>query len=360
VLRAGFVLALALLPCAARGLDNDGLGPLSVRNLFPPALPFLSHVPEATMGLPPGTVSLTYQYAVANTYINTQFAGLGVTPVIGAAEVARGLTAADFPALGYGAYIDVEAAVHTVRLRYGLSRSLELGLDQSWVGFGGGSMDGAIEQVERSVGGLNRQRLDVPRNQYQYFLAKDGKLLAASTGSFDGVPQDPVLSVKWIWSGGGAVLPAAALKLAYKAPLDAATTAPRSLVSSGRADSGYHLLLAKGVGNVVAHFQLGETLLSQKGSDYADSIQHKLFALEFRRDSRNSWLLQMATQTSIFRGSPDSRRNDFAMTRATDLLVLGHKFQGRQAAFDWGLVEDINSTANSTDVVVFFNLGWRW
>ncbi len=359
--RAVFVLLIALLPGLARGADNGGLGPLPIRNLFPVALPYLNFVPEPVLVLPVSTLQVTYQFAVANTFINSQHSSTSSNPVISKSDVEAGLTAANFPTQGYGAYVDLEADVHTLRFRYGLSPALELGLDQSWVSFGGGTLDGSIRGIEGAFNGVNQQRSHAAYNQYHYFIAKDGQLLVATEKPIDLVPQDPVWSLKWNWGEGGKLLPAVSLKLAYKSPLDRAADVPRSLVSSGKPDVGYYLLLSKAVGFVVAHFQAGESMLSVKDRQFASSLQHKLFGLEFRGSPANSLLLELATQSSIFRApSTDSIRDDFQISRPTDVVVMGWKHKRDGFLFNLGLMEDLNAQQNETDIVLFLDFGWQW
>jgi hypothetical protein len=359
--RPALLVLLLLGAPAAYGADNGGLGPFPVRNLFPPTLPYLNFAPEPVLPLPESALQVTYQFAVANTFINTQYSKSTANPVIRQDQVNQGLTEANFPADGYGAYIDLEANVHTLRFRYGLTERLELGVDQAWVSFGAGGLDNSIEGVETAFNGVNQQRAHAAPNQYHYYLAKDGKLIAGTSTPFHLVPQDPVVSLKWNWGQGGRILPAVSLKLAYKSPLDRAESEPRSLVSSGRADYGYYLMFSKAVGFMVAHFQIGETLLSVRGKEVASSLKHKLFGLEFRSSESTSFLLELVTESSIFRQpTPDSARDDFQISRPSDLVLMGVRYQGKSFLFDLGFVEDTNAVFNTTDIVLFFNLGWQW
>lgn len=353
--------ALLLLPGLALGADNGGLGPFPVRNLFPPALPYLNYTPEPVLNIPESAFQVTYQVAVANTFVNTQYSKTTANPVIKQSNVDQGLTAANFPSQGYGAYIDLEAQIQTLRFRYGLTDSLELGLDQSWASFGAGTLDNSISGVETAFNGVNQQRSHATPNQYHYFVAKDGKLITASSQPFTNVPMDPVFSAKWNLGEGGRILPAVSLKLSYKSPLDSAQSMPRSLVSSGHADYGYDLMFSKAVGFVVAHFQISETVLTPRNKEFASSLEHKLFGLEFRASESNSFLMELVTESSIFRQpSTDSTQDDFQISRPTDLVLMGLRHKGESFLFDLGFVEDTNSALNTTDIVLFSTLGWQW
>lgn len=357
------LLLLCTAPFAgiAEAAENGGLGPLSVRNQFPPALPYLNFLPERPKTLPQDGLRLSYQYAVTNTFINTQSPENNTTPVIDRNQVDQGLDASNFPASGYAAYIDVETTRHQISLRYGLFESLELGLDLAWVSFSGGGLDSAIESFESSVGALNEDRTHSDRDRFDYYLIRDGTFLVATSESAALLPQDPVFNVKWNWSEGGEILPMITLKLSYKMPLDSNPGNPRALVSSGRADHGYYLLVAKQIGTVVGHLQFGRSILDIEGDDYSTSLEHKLFGLEFRTDEQNSWLLQVTTQSSLFRsGNFLTQPGDFLISRPTDVLTLGHRFQGDTFGFDVGMVEDFNQNQNETDIILFLEMHWQW
>lgn len=360
---AGLCAALAVLTVpggAARAQDNMGLGPLSIRNQFPVTLGFLTYTPDAPATLPDATVQVRYQFALTNSFINTQSPRAESSTTITRTEVERGLTTADFPATGYGLYIDVETQRHLLRLDYGLSDSLEVGLELAWVTLDGGFLDSRIEGVERFFGGLNEDRTFSEQDRFDFYVARDGQFLRASSRPATGVAQDPVLNVKWNLSEGGAVLPALTLKLSYKRPLEAEPTDARRLVSSGGTDRGYYLLLAKKVGNVVGHFQFGTTYLEVEPNTFAERLTHHMFGLEFRWGPRNSLLLQSVTQSSIFRHSDDPASQDFAISRPTDVLGFGYKHQGDAFLFELGSLEDYNQQRNEADITFYFELGWRW
>jgi hypothetical protein len=344
-----------------RAADNGGLGPLTLRNQFPPALAHLSFTPEAPLTLRDGTFKLTYQYERSNTFINTQSARAKDGPVITETEVARGLTLADFRFSGYALYLDLESVRHVVRMAYGLGDSLELGLELAWLGYGGGFLDSNIEGVERFFGGLNPDRTLARQNRFDYYIVRNGRFLQATSQSFSAVAQDPVVNLKWNWGEGGDVLPAVSLKLAYKAPLTGNPTGNRALISSGKADYGYYLLVSKAVGDVVGHFQFGQTVLGVEPDTYTSRIQHKLFALEFRLGAEDSLLLQSLTQTSLFRHSDFFTDNtDYTLSQPTDLLQLGYKHRGKVFHSEVGLSEDYNQGHNEADFTLYLNLGWQW
>ena len=361
---AGLLLALGAVAQPALAVDNTGLGPLSIRNQFPITLRFLDYTPEAPATLRDGTAELRYQFELTNTFINAQSPLASNSTTITRTEVAAGLTPANFPAAGYGVYIDAETRRQVLRLNYGLSDSLEVGLELAWITFGGGFLDDRIETVEHTAGGFNKDRQFSDRDRLDFYVTKDAgtsnSFLIASSQPATNILQDPVLGVKWNLSRGGDVLPALTVKLAYKRPLDRQPTGERALVSSGGADFGYYLLFAKAVGDVVGHIQVGQTKLEVAPNTFAERLRHRMFGLEFRWSQVSSFVLQSVTQTSIFLRNEDTSTRDFDISRSTDVFVLGYKYLSRTFLFELGGIEDYNQQRNESDITLYFSTGWRW
>lgn len=363
-LAAGLALATLCLLGAGTlhaAADNGGQGLLPIGDQFPTKLLFLTFTPEPVSALPAAKLDLAYQYSVANTVVNTQAAPLNGSPKITQAQVDAGLTAANFPATGFGIFMDMETVRQLLRIRYGLGAGFEAGLDQAWVSFGGGGLDAYISQVEGSVHGENPERVALDRNQFHYYVFHNGRALVATSAPVGNVPQDPVLSLKWNLTEGGELLPAISLKLAYKAPLDSAQSVPRGLVSSGHDDVGYSLLVSKAIGKVVAHLQVGESQLSGTGRDYVSMLHHQFLGLEYRAGSRHSWIVQTSSQTSAFNvGNVPGTSSDFQTSRPADVFTFGYKYGGDRFHMDLGFSEDYNSRDNTTDIVLFLDLGLKW
>lgn len=357
--------AIAMLgvvfPWPASAMNNGGLGPLTIRDQFPITLPFLVYTPVAPLTLPDGVFRFSYQMALTNTFINTQSPLASSSPTITSVEVAAGLTAANFPATGYGLYVDVEAMRHVMRFDYGWSPDVELGLELALVSYGGGFLDSKIETVESLVGGLNEDRIYSDMNRFDYYVYKDGVAIHASSAEFSPVLQDPRLYLKWKLSDGGDVLPAFSLRLAYKPALDSNPTGGAALVNSGASDFGYYFMLGKAVGNVVGHFQWGFSRLGLKDQPYQSRIAHHLFGLEFRTSADSSWVLQSVTQSSLFIGdSVLVNLNDFILSRSTDVTMFGYKVNDHNWLWEWGLIEDYNQERNAADITLYFEMGWEW
>jgi hypothetical protein len=341
--------------------DNGGLGLLPIQDVFPTKLLFLNYAPEPVLALPAHKLDISYQFSVANTIVNSQYAPQNGTPTISQAQVNAGLTAANFPATGFGAYMDMETNRHLFRVRYGLGGGWEVGLDQAWVSFGAGTLDGSIESVETVFGGKNPERFSVAKNQFHYYVYHNGQALIATSTPVGSTAQDPVLSLKWNVGEGGEILPAVSLRVAYKAALDSASSSARKLVSSGHDDFGYALLVSKTIGRFVAHIQVGESQLGGSGGVYVSSLHHQIAGLEYRINDRHSLIAQTSSQTSAFNvGNAVPTSTDFPISRPAEVSSFGYKFAGKTFHFDLGFSEDYISHDNTTDIVIFFDLGWKW
>ena len=349
-LSAGIVLSFLVAGGGflAHTAENGGLGPLSIRNQFPVTLGFLTYTPEPVLTLPLDTFQFRYQYSITNSYINTQSPRNQTGPFIDSTAVSRsgGLVASDFAATGYGVYLDVEARRHQFRFNYAFTESLEIGLELSWIALGGGSLDSRIVSVEEFFGGLNRDRAFSEQNRFDFYLIRDGAFLLQSSQAFSSEPMDPVFNLKWTLSEGGEVLPATAIKLSYKFPLESNPDGSRALISSGGRDYGYYFLFSKEIGDVIAHIQFGITRLEVEPNTFSDSLRHKMFGLEFRVDEKNSLIMQSISQTSIFSDANIQTNLDFALASQTDVGILGFKTSGDGFLFEIGMIEDYNQQRN--------------
>ena len=363
-LAAGIVLSLMVAGGGflAHAAENGGLGPLSIRNQFPVTLGFLTYTPEPVLTLPLETFQFRYQYSVTNSFINTQSPRNPTGPYIDSAAVSRsgGLVASDFAAAGYGVYLDVEARRHHFRFNYAFTESLEIGLELAWIGLGGGSLDSRIVSVEDFFGGLNEDRAYSEQNRFDFYLIRDGAFLRQNSQPFSSEPMDPVFNLKWTLSEGSEALPAMAIKLSYKYPLESNPQGSRALISSGGADYGYYFLFSKEIGDVIAHIQFGITRLEVEPNTFSDSLRHKMFGWEFRIDGQNSLILQSISQTSIFSDTDIQTNLDYSLASQTDVGILGFKTHGDGFLFEIGMVEDYNQQRNEADITFYFELGWEW
>ena len=150
---------------------------------------------------------------------------------------------------GFSLYLDAETTRHTFEYRFGLSDSLEFSLDLPFLSFGGGMMDSMIENVHDTVGVSNAEyrgafRSFSVKNQYAFYVVRDGTFIFNSEENFNMVAAEPVIGLKWGFSDGGSVIPALSLKLAYKVP-NSEREGFYKLTRSGGGDWGHYLILSK-------------------------------------------------------------------------------------------------------------------
>ena len=357
---------------------NSGLGPLELRNQYPVTQQFLSLHPENTATQKKGKSRFSYHIAVANTFVNTQ----GHSKQITSKEFQNKISESDFDdndpntsgsddkVRGFSLYLDVETTRHTFEYRFGLSNTFEFGLDIPFLSFGGGMMDSLIESVHDTIGVSNAEyrgafRSFSEKNQYAFYVVRDGTFLFNSEKSFNLVAAEPVLGLKWNISEGGTVLPALSLKFAYKVP-NSERMGFYKLSRSGGGDWGHYLILSKGYGSWLAYFGDGLTRI-QENHNMADSLKHRFMAIEYRLSKKSSILIQTVTQSSIFPKTHELReleanqeQKNFNLVVPTNVFMGGYKLEWNQLIWEMGFAQDYANYGNETDFVIFIETGMQW
>ncbi len=374
VLFAFFLILFYGEESAIAGGENFGLGPLEIRPQFLVNQPFLAMSPENTLTLKNGEASLSFGIEIANTFVNTQ----GPTEQITKTEVARGLTLADFldkdgnTVKGFSLYLDAESKRKKIKYRYGLSDSLEFKFELPFISFDGGTMDSTIESVHSMIGISNFKkggayRALSERNQYAYYVVKDGEFVYASTQQIYNVRGEPIVGLKWNLSEGGKVMPAASLKLSYKfANTD--RSGEQQLIRSGGVDWGHYLILSKGFNNWIVYFGDGQTRIGNNRG-FASSLSHRFMSMEYRFAEEDSFVFQTVSQSSIFPNSGASSRSTSGenqeqrnsnLSVPTSVSAFGYKFFTGTLFWETGFVQDYNNFGNETDFVLFWEMGVNW
>ncbi|MCH2286682.1 MAG: DUF3187 family protein [SAR324 cluster bacterium] len=330
--------------------------------------------PGNTLTLKDGESKLSFSIEIANTFVNTQ----GPTEQITKKEVARGLTVADFldkdgkTVTGFSLYLDAESKRKKFKYRYGISDSLELKLELPFLSLDGGFMDSSIESVHSMIGISNFKRGGAyralsERNQYAYYVVQDGKFIFASTKQIYNVRGEPTMGLKWNFSEGGKVMPAATLKLSYKfANTD--RSGEQQLIRSGGVDWGYYLILSKGFDNWIVYFGDGKTRIGQNRG-FASSLSHRFMSLEYLIEEGESFVFQTVSQSSIFpkteassrstNGENQEQRNS-NLSVPTSVSAFGYKFTSGSLFWEAGFIQDYNNFGNETDFVLFWEMGVHW
>jgi hypothetical protein len=273
---------------------------------------------------------------------------------------------------GFSLYLDAESKRKKIKYRYGLSDSLEFKLELPFVSFDGGTMDSTIESVHSMVGISNFKkggayRALSERNQYDYYVVKDGQFVFASTKQIYNVRGEPNMDLKWNLSAGGKVMPAASLKLSYKfANTD--RSGEQKLIRSGGADWGHYFILSKGFDNWIVYFGDGQTRIGNN-LGFASSLFHRFMSMEYRFSEVDSFVFQTVSQSSIFPTSSASSRSTSGenqeqrnsnLSVPTSVSAFGYKYLSGSIFWESGFVQDYNNFGNETDFVFFWELGVHW
>ena len=366
---------LTLLLCwNVRASSNYGLGPIEVRDQFPITLRFLSMTPGHTKPIGNNVASLSYQFVVTNTFLNSQ----GATQQISDNKLEAGLEPSDFydkqtheSIPGYHNYIDVESHYHRFSWKYGLSENLELGLNLVFVSLIGGAFDHAIEEVHRWVGIDNAKefgayRANNKRDQYYFFVALKDRFLIASEQEVYTAPSDPVLDFKWTLTEGNDFMPAIAIKTSVKFPAPKNGDSPedqeaQELLSNGKMDWGMSALFSKGFEYWVIHLGWAKSRLGENDG-FVSELNNRYVTFELRHSLESSTLFQFVSLGSVYpeideiSGVHD--RGNVSLSRDTEILVVGYKYRGKSGwIWDMGFVEDFSQFSNQTDISLFFELG---
>jgi hypothetical protein len=148
----GLALVLAALfhPASSRGVE---ISPFNVQNQSPLVMIYgLPPIGESSL-IPAGKVDGKLYLDLANNFI----------------EISKSKPN------GEAIVLDGESARITLDFRYGITRSIECGIQVPYVSVSGGFLDGFIESFHDATGSSQGLRPLEPRNRLLYFYEKDGK-----------------------------------------------------------------------------------------------------------------------------------------------------------------------------------------
>ena len=348
---AGILGAWALLPCGVLlagevAQPPSEQGPFTERNQFPFNLLFLAFPARGGAVLPPHAVELL----VVTDYANT-FAGSDVFTSFSTDERVR-LTPASVDTAqsmepGHDLFfIDTEQDRTALFVRWGTSRRIEVDVEVPFLSYRGGMFDPAIEWYHRNLGLSNSGRDLYEQDIVQMVLTLDNDEYFADRSPSTFEIGDVSLTGRFPLAD--SPRGAAALSVGVKFP----TGDPESLGGSGSLDAG---LEAEGTlrwGRQRLHGSAGWvhagnwSLFPQfKPAD----LWNFGVAYEFVTSRRLSWIGQLQTQSSVFRGHADA---DGALADFSTEILVGAKWQGSAGrwSFQAALLENIFDQNNSVDV----------
>ena len=186
------------------------------------------------------------------------------------------------------------------------------------------------------------------------------------------------MGLKWNFSEGGKVMPAATMKLSYKfANTD--RSGEQQLIRSGGVDWGHYLILSKGFNKWIVYFGDGKTRIGQN-REFASSLNHRFMSLEYQIEEGESFVFQTVSQSSIFPTTGASPRytngSEFIPSHVyvpetqeqrnsnlsvpTSVFAFGHKIISDSLFWEAGFIQDYNNFGNETDFVLFWEVGVHW
>ncbi len=321
-------------------------GPFTERNQFPFNLLFLAFPARGGSVLPPHGKELL----VVTDYTNT-FAGSDIFTSFSTDERVRltpdSVDAAQSMEPGEDLFfVDTELDRTALIYRWGTSRRIEVDLEIPFLSYRGGMFDPAIEWYHRNLGLSNGGRDLYERDIVQMVLTLENDEYfvdhAPSTFEIGDVSLTGRFPLAESPRG------AAALSVGVKFP----TGDPESLGGSGGLDAGLEVEGTLRWGRQRLHgcagwVHAGNWSLFPKFRP-AD-LWNFGAAYEFAYSRRLSWIGQLQSQSSVFRGNSDAGG---ALADYSTEILLGAKWQGSAGrwSFQTALLENIFDQNNGVDV----------
>ena len=322
------VLAALFYPASSRGVE---ISPFNVQNQSPLVMIYgLPPIGESTL-VPAGKVDGKLYLDLANNFI----------------EISKNNPN------GEEIVLDGESARITLDFRYGITRSIEFGIQVPYVSVSGGFLDGIIESFHDATGSSQGLRPVEPRNRLLYFYEKDGKQRFFRDSSLQGL-GDIRLSGGWqLYQGpAGAV----ALRGSLKLPTG------KQFLGSGGTDLALWLTGGKTFragGGQIAVFGGGGILGMTEGDLLPDQQRSLVWFGNIGAGwSPLSWLAikgQIDAHTSFYKNSelrPLSRNAALVTFGATAAF-------SRETSFEIAVTEDL-AFNTAPDVVFHFALRHRF
>lgn len=331
-------------------------GPFTARNQFPYNLVFFAFPFREGTILPRGHRRLEVLTAYANTFSGSdEFLALdtGSRKLLTPADVATVQAESPDESLFF---MDTEQARTTLTYRAGIGHRLEWSLEIPFISYLGGVFDSAIESYHSALGLGNSGREFYTQDAVQMALTWEGKQFFTDASPATFTLGDIALTTRLAVAEGASG--AAALSLAVKLP----TGDPDRLAGSGSVDVG---LAAEGTWrHARQRLHLSGSWVHTGSWDLVPAfrpgdIASFGIAYEYARQERLSWIGQVQTQRSVFRGAEHA--NGSLADYSTEVLV-GARWLGeeRRWFFQTAIIENIIDQNNGIDIGFLGGLGIRF
>ncbi|MBF0508485.1 MAG: DUF3187 family protein [Deltaproteobacteria bacterium] len=319
--RPAAIIIMLVLACPFTGWAESELGPLQVKNQFPPHLMFLTPLPESPKLLPQGKFQVSAGVDYSSVFVD---------------ESSRNWTA----------LIDMEMLALRLSATYGLWDRVNLSLHGVWISMNSGFLDGFLEEYHNAFGFPNYGRERRPKNEFAYYLRKNGQdwfrpqsggvYFADSTAE----AKFALLEEKQTGFFTGS--------LAYTVKLP--TGDYERGYGSGRADHGLFLLTQSRVSSFVIHFSPGVILLTDPvtlgPAVPVRNLYSAVLGLEYLLNDSWNLLAQLNYYRSPFGDTGIKQLDD-------DSLELAVGFTCRltpQTGLEFAFCEDLSNSAPDFNV----------
>jgi hypothetical protein len=351
------IVLLLLTASPALGAPGTGFddapaaerGPFEERNQLPFDLLFLAFPARGGRTLLPGEQQFLVSQTYSNTLIGSDIFFTDLDPASGARQRLSPMLVAAAQASHPGRslfFLDLEHGRTELRWRAGVFRWLELGAEVPFLSYRGGSFDGLIESYHRRLGLPSGGRDLFVRDRVGIALTWDDEIYFA--GASPSLFQIGDLSL----FGRIPLRQSPRGDLALSAAVKLPTGNAESLGGSGRADYGLEVEGTGRWGRQRLHGAAG-WVLPGGWSLFPRFEPARMWSLlagyEFLSKRRLSWIVQVQSQSSVFRGW---RQADPDLSRPSSELLVGLKRSGLNDTwtFEAAIIEGLFDQNNAIDI----------
>ena len=326
------ILASALLLLVPALCSAVEIAPLQIRNQNPLTRIFGIPTPADARALPAGAYSAGLVFDLASTYVASSTATEAL-------------------------FLDGESYGFNLILRAGLPRGFEAGVELPWLAYGGGTIDGFIQDWHRFFGLPDGGRNSAPNNRLRYRYARNGSPRLDISDHHAGI-GDLTVTGGWQFYGDGASPQAGALRAAVKIPtgdaarLTGSGSTDLSLRVAGRSDHSLPL------GQATLYASAGGMYLTT--GDVLPGLQRHWAAFGTLGAGWSPWevisfSLQLDASTPFY----SSSSFDTLSGNTLGLLIGGTLALGKRTVLELGVSEDL-AVATWPDVTFHMGLTHRF
>ena len=329
-------------------------GPFEERNQFVFNLLFLTFPARGGSLLPRGGQEISLTQTYSNTFVFSQLL-LDMTPSSDDRERLTPATLSAAHAMDPDQalyFVDGEQGRTELRCRVGVTDRFEAGIEIPFGSYRRGFLDGYIESYHRTFGMGNGGREFYEQDRTQIALVLDGSTYYAGRSPGAYVLGDVALfgRISLARRPGGDLALSAGLKLP--------SGDPDHLAGSGSVDEGLALEGTERRGRHRLHFSAGWIRVGKwRLFPRFDPAQVGSAQVTYEFVSRDavSWIAQLQTQSTVFRG-----RTDNALAEPATEILLGLRWrEAERWFFEAAFIENVFNQNTGVDVGVRFGGGVR-